>query len=210
MMTLLTNFTLIITFVLMIATFVTARTYTQLAVAIVLYPLLVFFIYKVFPRKLWGHPSKTLATQVQSSVTLAGRLEDTKRENIGISDTDKRVFLKLIGGVGIFLFLISLFNKRVENLIPKNLPGIFPAANIASSKNDSTPNQPPDEYKISEIDSDVISFYGFINSSGAWYIMRADTDKGSFRYARGESKFPDNWTNRENLKYDYYYNVSVH
>ena len=34
--------------------------------------------------------------------------------------------------------------------------------------------------------------------------MREDTDAGSFRYAKGKSGFPANWTNRENLSYNYY------
>ncbi len=144
------------------------------------------------------------------------KAEALKRDNISIIDIDKRAFLKLIGGVGLSLFLLSIFNKRIEGLFSKSLPasgnttleatGGLPAGR-QGNEIDQAPSQPTGGYKISEIDDNVITFYGFINKDGAWYIMREDTDTGSFRYTKGDFNFPGSWTRRQNLKYDYTCNV---
>lgn len=199
----------VIACVVVIVAFITATTYTQLAAAILLYPVLVFFAYKVFPGKFWTYIPKNKAAEAQPQPVrpAAEKLEEVNRENIGISDIDKRVFLKLIGGAGLFFFFFSLFNKRAEGLLFKYLPGSFPAQNITGSKIDLAQSQPMDGYRISEIDDNIIAFYGFTNTDGAWFVMRADADTGSFRYAKGDSNFPGNWANRENLRYDYYSNT---
>lgn len=201
----------VIACLVVIVAFITATTYTQLAVAILLYPVLVFFAFKVFPHKAWRSASKKGATTIQPSVT-AEKVEEAKKEQLSISDIDKRVFLKLIGGAGITLFLFSLFNKNSEGLFFKKLPvpagpGRTSLEDISGNKINPAQNQPIDGYGISEIDDNVISFYGFTNKDGAWYVMKIDIDNGSFRYSRGESDFPDNWPNRENLKYDYFSTV---
>lgn len=63
--------------------------------------------------------------------------------------------------------------------------------------------QPTDGYQIAEIDESETSYFGFVDTKGHWFIMKEDT-AGSFRYTRGESGFPNNWSIREKLKYDYY------
>lgn len=210
----LTYCSFVIASLVVIATFVTAATYAQLAVAIVLYPLLIYFAFKTFPRRV---PSKKPAFAVQPPVKLVQKVEektaDPKNEMWGIADIDKRMFLKLIGGVGLSLFLFSIFNKKAEGLFFKSLPasgptsGTFSLADTKGNKIDPAQNQPTDGYRISEIDNNVITFYGFTNKDGAWFVMQEDTDRGSFRYARGDANFPGNWTNREHLKYDYYSNI---
>lgn len=207
----------VIASIVVIVVFVTATTYAQLAVAIVLYSLLVCFAFKVFPRKARRYFSKkpvtaTIQPPVKSAETAmpAGRqAEGAKRENVGIADIDKRAFLKLIGGAGLLVFLFSIFNKKPDGLFFKSLPGSGKVSleNIAGNKIDPAQVQPMDGYRISEIDDNVITFYGFTNKDGAWIVMREDTDTGSFRYTKGDSNFPGNWTNRENLKYDYFNNV---
>lgn len=191
----------IIASLVMIAVFINATTYTQLAVAASLYPLLVFYGFKAFPRKSLIYTSKKPLIEVRQVVKSA--------EKVDITDSDKRAFLKLIGGVGLTFFLLSIFNKKAADLFSKSLPGsrlVSPEA-TAGNKIDPVQNQATDGYKISEIDNNVISFYGFINIDGAWYIMKEDTENGSFRYTRGDSNFPSNWANRQNLKYDYLNNV---
>ncbi len=42
---------------------------------------------------------------------------------------------------------------------------------------------------------------------GNWYIVRDNIADGTHRYARGSSDYETNWTNREELEYDYFYNV---
>jgi len=191
--------------------FITATTYFQLAVAILLYPMLILFAYNILPKNTFGtsqKPLKKLANTFQITKPSEG-VKTEKIESVGISDIDKRVFLKLIGGTGIFLFLFSIFNKRAEDLLFKNFPGSgkFSTEYIAGKDLDPTENQPLDGYKISEIDDSVISFYGFTNKDGVWYVLRVDTENGSFRYAKGDTNFSDNWSNRENLKYDYFHKI---
>lgn len=206
---LLTYFSFVIACTVVIVAFITATTYTQLAVAIALYPLLVYFTFKAFPRKRRMYLSKKPITEVQPPVKLAENVGAAKRENVDINDIDKRAFLKLIGGAGLSLFLFSIFNKKAEGLFFKSLPGPGRVSleDIAGNKIDPSQSHPTDGYRISEIDDNVIAYYGFTNKDGAWFVMREDTDTGSFRYARGDSSFPGSWTKRENLRYDYYSNT---
>lgn len=196
---LLTNFSFIIAGAVVIAIFITAKTYTQLGIAILLYPLLAFFAYKLFENTLW-RPS-------QPTLTVAEEVEEVKKENVGVADIDKRLFLKLIGATGLSFFLISLFGRRIEALLfGQNLGTLPPSGGKTST---ATPS-PTDGYTISEIDDSIVGYYGFINQAGAWFIMKRHLDTGSFRYVKGTSDFPKNWKNRENLKYDYFYNAFVY
>jgi hypothetical protein len=194
----------VISCLVVILAFITATTYIQLAVAILLYPLLVFFTYKILPQKL-KHSSKRTTSQPTMKAEIA---TDTLTRNIGISDIDKRVFLKLIGSAGVFLFLFSLFNKKSEGLFFKSLPGtvtgMVTLQDAAGNKINPAQTQPFDGYKITEIDDNVVSFYGFTNKDGYWYVMKVDTNTGSFRYATGQSNFPGNWQDREKLRYGYF------
>lgn len=210
----LTCCSLIIAGALVAAAFITATSYTQLAVAILFYPVFVYFTLQAFPRtKKASRSKKQVETAIQSPEKPLEKIEPAKEGNmIGITDIDKRVFLKLIGSVGVSLFLFSIFNKRAEGLFFKNIPaqgtsGQVSLEDIAGNKIDPAQNHPMDGYRISEIDDDLISFYGSTHKNGSWYIMRIDTDKGSFRYAKGDSNFPGNWSNRKNLRYDYYNNI---
>jgi len=190
------------------AAFITATNYIQLGVAILLYPLLAHFVLKTFPRK-----TRVQAVSVQPQVksTNMDQVEVAKpeRENVGIADIDKRAFLKLIGGVGLSLFLFSIFNKKAEGLFFKSLPGSESVSlqDTDGNKIDPAQHQATDGYRISEIDDNIITYYGFTKTGNFWFIMREDTDTGSFRYVKGEGNFPGNWSNRENLKYDYYSNI---
>ena len=208
---LLTYFSFVIACLVVIIAFITATTYTQLAVAILLYPLLVFFAYRVLPLKSRQRILGTEAAQIHPAEKEAEKVETVKRETVGISDIDKRLFLKLIGGAGLTLFMFSIFNKKAEGILYKNIPasgiGKVTLEDTAGNKVNPAQNYPTDGFSISEIEDNVISFYGFTKLGGNWYIMRVDTATGSFRYVRGESNFPGSWTNRENLKYDYFNNV---
>lgn len=203
----LTYSSFVIAALVVITAFITATSYTQLGIAVLLYPLLVFFAYKVFQPKLRRYTLKTPAIQVQSTVESAAKVEDTKRENIGITDIDKRIFLKLIGATGLSFFLISIFGRRIENALFGQKLGMQPPS---ADKIPTATTAPTDGYAISEIDDSVIGYYGFINKDGAWFIMKRDTESGSFRYVRGSSDFPKNWKNRENLKYDFFHDVFVY
>lgn len=205
---LLTNFTFIIVGALVIAIFITAKSYTQLGIAIFLYPLLAFFAYKVFENTIWRNPSEKTIALVHPMVKEAEEVEDVKEANATIADFDKRTFLKLIGATGLSFFLISLFGRRIEALLFGQNLGTVPAP--PGGKTSAAAASPTDGYTISEIDDSIVGYFGFINKDGAFFIMKRDTDSGTFRYAKGAKDFPGNWKNRQNLKYDYFYNVFVY
>lgn len=190
------------------ATFITATNFTQLALATLLYPILMFFAYRMYNRQPKPAPQIVLETE-ENTHAEAG----TKRpaERIVISDVDKRVFLKLIGSAGVFLFFFSLFNKKAENMFYKSLPesgrSFFDKKEAARAGTGGAITQPTDEYGISEIDNGENSYYGYTKLGGAWYIMKVDSASNSFRYIKGDKNFPAGWKNREKLKYDYFGNV---
>jgi hypothetical protein len=187
---------LVIASLLVIALFVTATTYLQLGVASALYPLLVYLIYKVLLPKLDSTYLKKPATENLQP------LNSIKEK--GILDTDKRGFLRLIGVAGLSFFLFSIFSKRGGVPFFGKLTGgdINSSADLANTAE----SLPTDGYRISEIDDSDITFYGFTNKDGGWFIMKEDIE-GSFRYSKGDSDFSGYWARRESLKYDYYHNT---
>lgn len=199
-----------VAFLFVIATFITATNFTQLALATLLYPILMFFAYKMYTRKPTSASEKIIVDD-QTSQAETGTKKPAER--IVISDVDKRVFLKLIGSAGVFLFLFSLFNKKAENMFYKSLPetgrSFFDKkeASRAGTAGTASPAQPTDEYGISEIENGENSYYGYTKLGGAWYIMKVDSATNSFRYIKGDKNFPASWKNREKLKYDYFGNV---
>lgn len=191
--------------------FISATTYIQLAVAVVTYPLLVYVTFVVFPRRNFSHtlPASTIALQHPQ---VAKKIESVKAEGISIADIDKRIFLKLIGAAGISLFLFSIFSKKVQGLFFQGVQspavsGRLALEDLEGKKVNPAQSHPTDGYSIAEVDDNSVTFYGFTNKDGAWYVMRDDPNTGSFRYSKGDSNFPGNWTNREKLKYDYFSNV---
>lgn len=191
--------------------FISATTYIQLAVAVVTYPLLVYVAFVIFPRKNFSHALPATAAAFQPPL-VAQKAESAKTEGIGIADIDKRVFLKLIGGAGLSFFLLSIISRKTEGLVSRGIQstavsGKLALEDLGGNKINPAQGHPTDGYNIAEIDDSLTSFYGFINRNGAWYVMRKDPDTDSFRYNRGDSNFSNSWTNRENLKYDYFSNV---
>lgn len=141
--------------------------------------------------------------QKQSSVNLSVDL------NNKIRDPQRRQFLKTLGVGGFGLLLAALFSpKKAEAAFFGSVPGPGTVAlkNAAGQKIDPAEKKPTDGYSISQIDSNIPSYYGFIDKEGRWYIIKEDTD-GSFRYVRGVSSFSTYWTNRSLLSYDYFDNV---
>lgn len=204
----LTYSSFIIASLVVIIAFVTATTYTQLAIAIVLYPLLAYFAFKILPRKTWKAPVVTIQLPVKPAQKVETEVVKSKGQDVSITDIDKRAFLKMIGAAGISLFLYSIFIKRAEGLFfgSASGPGTVSIKDTADHKIDPAERQPTDGYRISEIAEDDITFYGFTNKDGAWFIMREDVE-GSFRYTKGDAGFSTNWSRREKLKYDYFSNV---
>lgn len=185
-----------------IAVFITATSYLQLAIASVLYIPLAFFVFRYLiphlPRKV----------DVKTPIVATRPIGGPDSKELEIVDIDKRAFLKIIGAAGLSFFIFSLFTRKIEALLPGNLgPPVSLPQNTNNTQTSPAGNQPTDNYKISEVDNGIVSYYGFVSQDSGWYIMKEDDNEGSFRYAKGKSNFPDNWANRTQLKYDYYSNV---
>lgn len=192
-----------------IATFLTATSYTQLGAATLIYPLLVFFAFKAFPREETENHNFTVEIPKPAQKSILEPTTDEATTAVDVSDFSKRAFLKMVGATGISFFLASLLNRRFETQFFGKVSekGIAVLEDTKGIKVDPAQTHPTDGYRISEVDDNAITFYGFIKKGGAWFIMREDTSNGSFRYARGDTGFPTNWENRNTLAYDYYHNI---
>lgn len=196
-------------FLLVGAVFLTSTTYTQLGIAVMLYPLLAFFGYKIF----LGHDA-TLTTVSKSHLDnipakeVIKEQDSTQTDSVGIADIDKRAFLKLIGATGISFFVMSIFGQKIQSLLfGQNGPTQPGALNVSPQSNSTASASPTDSYSISEVDNSTVSYFGFIDKEGGWFIMQGNADTGSYRYTKGTSNFPSNWKRRQALKYDYFYKV---
>ncbi len=120
-------------------------------------------------------------------------------------DIDKRMFLKLIGSAGISVFMLAVFTKKAQAAFFGSVPGPGTVAikDSTGAQVDPAIKHPTDGYKINQIDESSPAYYGFTDKTGAWYIMKEDSS-GNYRYVKGASSFPTNWTNRASLSYDYY------
>lgn len=180
---------------------ITSDNYTQLVGALIFYPPLVYFLLKSTHNTNKAPPVVTTdPTTLQTQVS---------QPQEGVLDGDKREFLKLIGSVGLSLFLYSIFTKRSEALFFGKSAELSSVTLEDASGNKINPaeNQPTDGFQITEIDEGDTFYCGYTNKDGSWYIMKQDLETGSFRYVKGSSGFPQNWTNRATLQYDYFYNV---
>lgn len=184
----------------MVVSFLTARTYTQLILTSAVYPVIAYLGYKLFLDTRVVTRKQIMAAPARSA--LEGKPE---KRVIDIMDIDKRAFLKLILGAGLSFFLFSLFAKKTEDLLFPQATSIAPG--LGAGGVEAAAGQSVNGYRISEIDDGDITFYGFTNSNGAWFIMKEDPVNGTFRYTKGNSDFPGNWIRRKTLPYDYYYNL---
>lgn len=128
----------------------------------------------------------------------------------GISDRDRRLFLKLIGSTGLSLFFMSLVSKEAQATFFGSMPGPGTVAlkDSTGAAIDPAEKQPTDGYKISQLDdtsSATYAYYGFVDKTGQWYIQRetlSGGNTGDYRYFKGITDFATNWSGRSGLGYD--------
>lgn len=201
---------------MVIVVFVTSKSYTQLGTAVLVYPIFAYFGYKLFMGDSKKEPAITIqvpgpkdgnanVNMVEANAVPANNeVTQVSKDFVGIADIEKRAFLKMIGGIGLSFVLYSLINRKVEGLF-------FGGNSFGSNSGSGTTDmkyRATDGYIISEIDNDgPLSYYGFINKDGAWYIMLENVSDGSFRYTRGDLNFSLGWSQRKTLDYDYYYKI---
>lgn len=184
--------------VVVILLFITSKNYTQLALASLAYlPLALFG---------WGLMLRNHKKRLVKPVVIE---EPREISQGGVPNIDRREFLRLIGVAGVSFFIYSIFAKRAEALFFGRAaePGVTLLSDSLGKKIDPAERQPTDGYQISEIEDSETPYYGFVNKSGGWYIMKVDSETGSFRYSSGETGFADNWARRSHLKYGYFHDV---
>ncbi|MBI4099386.1 hypothetical protein HY440_00085 [Candidatus Microgenomates bacterium] len=205
---LLLAYNFILTTIMAVTGFVGARSEPQIISAAFFTPLAIYFWQFVIPKK--GHqiPVNNLGFEILQVVPArAPRLKKIPQEEKPGRhfDVDRRMFLKLIGSAGMTLFLFSVFTKKAEASFFGSVPGPGTVAlkDTTGTLVDPAIKQPTDGYKISEIDDSSPAYYGFIEKTGKWFIMKEDSS-GAYRYTKGDSSFSTNWTSRASLTYDYF------
>ena len=203
----------ILSCIVVVVLFVTATTYTQVAAAALLYPGVAYLALQILVSKHKRSIPPTLVDpqgvpQPKPKIeTLVAVQEESEKEKV--VDIDKRTFVKLVGATGLFFLVSSVMGKKLGTLFFNQTPQneMAPNASTTPPAPGSTTALTTSGYNITDIDEGDITYYGFTNNTGAWIIMKDDTNSNSFRYARGDSNFPDYWAKRQSLKYDYYYNL---
>jgi hypothetical protein len=130
-------------------------------------------------------------------------------ENPDVTDINRRLFLKLVGGAGVSVFMMSLFTDKAHASFFGSMPvpGAMTVKDSTGAAIDPAEKQPTDGYEISEIDDATSpAYYGFVHKTGAWYISREEAN-GSYRYSKGPTDFPAGWAARTTLTYDYFDNT---
>lgn len=195
--------------------FITAKSYPQLFLGSSLYAVLVFFGYKLLRlyNSGWNIQTTTATihtrkeTVTESADETDSLEDDAPKTEVTVTDIDKRAFLKIVGATGLSFFVMSLFGRKAESLLLGNMDKAQVRDDVVT--NPPALQSPTDGYTISEIDDGLVAYYGFMGQKGTWFIMKQDSNDGSFRYVKGETDFPTNWEDRENLNYDYYANVFI-
>lgn len=154
-------------------------------------------------------PSRTLTNldEPHESPISLEPLEISSDPNV--ADVNRRLFLKLIGGAGMSVFMMSIFTDRAHAAFFGSMPvpGAMTIKDSTGQAIDPAEKQPTDGYEISELDDSATpAYYGFVHKTGAWYISRED-ENGSYRYTKGLSDFPTAWEARATHTYDYFDNV---
>src|SRR3989344_9670370 len=97
-----------------VATFMTAKTYTQLAIASAIYPAIAYLGFRIFSDiSSKTRPNKQIA-RIQPKPATESK---PQKQGTTVLDIDKRAFLKLIGGAGLSFFLFSLFANKAQDLL---------------------------------------------------------------------------------------------
>ena len=205
-------YNLLLILAIIATTFSSARSVSQFILPLLLLPVLFYLGREVKkkPRRralsdqaVFASSSPTTSIQAQDvSVPLEGHVLEP-----GISDDNRRLFLKLVGSTSLSVFFMAVLGKKSASAaffgsMPG--PGTVAIKDSSGTPIDPAEKQPTDGYTITEVDdADTTSYYGFVHKTGAWYISK-ETSSGSYRYAKGTSSFTTNWTGRALLTYDYF------
>lgn len=197
---------LVICLVLTLVGILSAKNTTDVAGSLIYLPLVFYFATRLF-----HFGPKTKKKKARPTLNPVKAVAIAPEEGvIRVNDNDRRLFLKLIASAGFSMFLMAIFTKKAQAAFFGSAPtgpGVVAIKNTAGVEIDPAQAQPTDGYTISELDdTGNPAYYGFVKSSGAWYIMSEDSS-GAYRYSKGDTDFATNWTNRTGLTYDYFNTV---
>lgn len=188
-----------------------AKNMTQLFSSFIFLPLIFYFGTKIlhFSDKAFSksETKKKISNFRTVHASLVESTPVTEPKIIpGVTDNNKRLFLKLIGSTSFSIMLMALFTKKAQASFFGSVPGpgVISIKDIAGNKIDPAEKSPTDGYEITNIDdAGSTSYYGFVKKSGDWYIMNHGST-GAYRYVKGANNFATGWDNRADLTYDYF------
>jgi len=136
-----------------IAGFISARSFTEIASAILFYPMVIYFVSQSIPPK-----KKTI---IHSKDISPVELKLEGEEKIYISDSNKRAFIKLIGSAGLSLFLFALFTKKAQAAFfgSGGGPGIVALKDTTGTTIDPAKHHPTDESNRRLLFSGLLRIY---------------------------------------------------
>lgn len=199
--------------------FLKAESSAQLASAIIFFPLFVYFMELVIPKR-----SKAIAIILPKKEIKEIKKVNRKTTTAKVSaaetgeileegvDADRRVFLKLIASAGAGLFMMSIFTKKTHAAFFGSVPGpgTIAVKDSTGAIIDPAIKQPTDGYRITEVDdAGSPAYYGFVDKTGAWFIMKEDSNATpNYSYVRGGGGIGDTfaakWAIRASLSYGYF------
>jgi len=187
---------------MMISGFLSTTEYAHLISAILFTPLAIYFLKVIFPRK--RHALVIPETEIVDEILATPQIEKVKNNKVEKPiklqrhfDTDRRMFLKLIGSAGLSIFLLAIFTRKAHGAFFGSVPGPGTVAlkDTTGTQIDPARHHPTEGYKISRLDDSSPAYYGFTNKDGAWFIMKEDSS-GNYTYATGSSGFTASWAVR--------------
>lgn len=216
-------YSFIIIGVMTLSSFLKAESTAQIISATIFFPLFIYFSDLILPKRKKAIIIQPIKLPIKKKTKKQDEviLMDKKKDKIsgkngegeagevleeGKLDIDRRVFLKIIGSAGAGLFLMSIFTKKTHAAFFGSVPGPGTLAlkDSAGDVIDPAIKTPTDGYKISEIDdASSPAYYGFIDKTGAWFIMKEESS-GAYRYTKGGASFSVSWALRGTLTYGYF------
>lgn len=141
--------------------------------------------------------------EVEGMATLLEKLEKAI-SNDGLTSLFKKITQKkpvpivVVDKNGELVDWIKLFKSSQPQFVGGGVHGL-------SNSGASSATSPIDGYKVADLDtSSTPAYYGFISSTGSWYILEENTLAGTYRYTKGTTDYATNWTARASKTYDYF------
>ena len=134
----------------------------------------------------------------------------TKQDIVFPTNANKAIPVRLSDGKSFYNAIAqAVSGGNVQSTLIRNTDDGYAIAvvnpdgtNIGGSPSSSGYSNPTEEYAINDIDdASNPKYYGFEKADGGWYIMRENTSTKQYRYAKGDSDYSTNWTNRASQSY---------